>query len=440
MRQTLAASAIALMAGNAALADPWSVLIIGNDNDAIALSGQLSASGVADVRHLLDGSSRDIVDAVAGLAGSERALVYYNGALVQRGGQPAIGDDPRLTMAALADTLATGGARQAAILIENCGAEGQGAAIAPPVGALRTDVLLAASAGPGEACSGPVLSQALTAASLDTPISQVVSASWVGATPRGTFSLSPGTGAQPAKAVFLESRPEGTSVGFDPVGNEVQTALFVAPPLSQIAAIPVRAGFPQPSIIVGIIQVEPEATAVAAIVGATEAEPLGDIGEITYDNLEARVAFRESDPETFASLVEAGVLDPPASEMALAIQTELQRMNCYRSALDGDFGRGSRRGVTEYYAQRGLGTPPSTDPTAELFRILILAEGVECPSPVAQQAAPRTTSSGSARTTSSSSTRTQPAPTPAPAPAPAPQSSGSGRTIQSGGGGIGVFR
>lgn len=442
MRRALAASAIALMAGTTAQADPWSVLVIGDDGDAIAVSSRLSAAGVADVRHLLDGGPRDIVDAVAGLAGAERALVYYNGALTERAGQPAIADDPRLTMAALADALTAGGARQAAILIENCGGAGQGVSVAPPVGSLRGDILLAASAGPGASCAGPVLSEALLGAGLDTPLTTALGTTWIGVRPSGTFSLDPGTGAAPASVAFLEARPEGTAVAPPPASDAIQTALFIAPPASQIAAIPVRAGYPDPSIIVGILQIEPEPTEAAVVVGETEAEGLEGLGEITYDNLEARVALRESDPDLFGTLVESGAFDPPQAELALAIQTELKRMDCYTSLLDGDFGPGSRRAVTSYYDERDLGVPPSTDPTAELFRLIIAAEDVTCPPPPAPVAAApsRSTSSSTSSSSTRTTTTTRAAPAPSrPAPTPAPSNSGT-RTIQSGGGGIGVFR
>ncbi len=251
MRRTLAVSSIALMAATGAKADPWSVLVIGTGGEAVSVSSALSSAGVADVRHLMDGTARDIVDAVGGMAGNDRVLVYYEGALASRGGQPAIGDDPRLTMAALADRLAAEGASEVAILIENC-STAAGAEIAPPVGSLRADVLLAASAGPGQGCEGPTLTAALIGASLGTPLEQIVSGAWVGVSPRGSFSLDPGAGAPSSAIAMLEPRPEGTTLAA-PLGDEaIQSAVFTPLPDSQIAAIPVAAGMPQPSIIVGI--------------------------------------------------------------------------------------------------------------------------------------------------------------------------------------------
>ena len=64
MRHVLAASTLALSLGTAAGADPWSVLVIGGDSDAIALSSRLAATGVADVRLLTEGDGRDIAEAV----------------------------------------------------------------------------------------------------------------------------------------------------------------------------------------------------------------------------------------------------------------------------------------------------------------------------------------------------------------------------------------
>lgn len=428
MRRTLATSAAALMLAAPAVADDWSVLVIGSDGDAVAVSNGLAGAGVRDVRHLLDGGPRDIVDAVQGIAGADRVLVYFNGPLAQRAGQPAIGDDPRLTVAALADSLFAGGARQAALLVENCGPGGSGAPIAPPVGSLRGDFLLAASAGPGAACAGPVLTQALLGAGTDTPLETVAQAGWVGVRPAASFSIAPAPGSEAATVAFLEPRIEGQSVG------AVPTTLFIAPPAAQIAAIPVPAGFPQPSIIVGIIQVEPEQETLTTVGAVTDTVPESPSLEITYDNLETRTALRESDPEAFAALVAGGAFDPPSADLARAIQSELARMDCYTSSIDGLFGRGSQAAVARYYDERGVAAPASLDASAELFRDIILNEDVECPPVVVAQ--PQRTAPSSSGSSAQAAAPRPTQPRPAPAPQPQPQTS----TPRITGGGIGVFR
>lgn len=441
-RQYLVSSvaAASLAVATPALADEWAVLAIGPE--AVSVATTLASSGVQDVRVLRDGRARDIADAVLGMAGPERVMVFYSGPLTERAGQPAIGDDPRLTMAALADTLAAGGASQVAILVENCSGFGQGVEIAAPIGSLRADLLLAASAGPGDSCIGPVLTDAIGAASLSTPLENIAARGWVGAAPNGSFSLDPGSTIRFSEVRFLEP-VAGKAVAELPVGNEVQTALFVAPPASAIAAIPVAAGMPVPSITVGIIQVEPVDDVELASVVETpdETDPVADDAlaaaaaiDFAFDDVEARVAFREENPDLFEIVLETGALDPPPdADLAAAIQVELKRMNCYRSIIDGDFGRGSQRAVVEYYDERGLGDPPNTDPSTDLWRILIGNEDVACPTPVAQPAAPRTTSN-----TRTTTTRTAPRAAPAPAPAPAPAAPR--RTISGGGVSIGVTR
>jgi hypothetical protein len=168
-------------------------------------------------------------------------------------------------------------------------------------------------------------------------------------------------------------------------------------------------GLPAPSILVGFVTeesdlaLEPEIIA-PAIVDA----PIAGLG-LSYDDLDARNEMRTADPDIFASLVESGAFDPPDTELARAIQTELARMNCYRSTIDGLWGPGSRRSVAGYYEQVG-GTTPSQDPDVRIFRAIITSEDVRCPDP-----APRAVAQPTRRATTQAAPRaaTQAAPAPA---------------------------
>jgi hypothetical protein len=148
---------------------------------------------------------------------------------------------------------------------------------------------------------------------------------------------------------------------------------------------------------------------------------------IEYTDVAGRRALRDSDPEFFGSLLQAGAFDPPPDEIVLALQTELSRMSCYSSTIDGQWGPGSRAAVGRYYEQIG-GAAPSQDPDVAIFRQIVLRDDVTCPAAV-RAAAPRPAAAPT------QPRATQPAAPAAPAPQPAQPS----RTINQSSG-SGIFR
>ena len=260
-------------------------------------------------------------------------------------------------------------------------------------------------------------------------------------------SASPTVGTVENDTVVLVDpvRPVGTASTVAPVtvsagsvGVVSDGVQVLAAPAPQVAArpraVPGAGGLPAPSIIVGYPEEEVEASFEVA-----REEDTGPVSgsELSYENLEGRLAMRDENPTLYSSLVESGAFDPPANQIALALQTELKRMNCYTSVLDNDWGPGSRASVARYFEQRGEPVP-TQDATYELWHTVIDSEDVRCPDVVVQQPAPQRQTSSS----SSSSAPRQQAAAPAPtqqrraAPAPAP---GPGRTL-SNTGGTGVFR
>jgi hypothetical protein len=221
----------------------------------------------------------------------------------------------------------------------------------------------------------------------------------------------------------------GTSI--QPVTNGVTLVAggAAAPAPAVFRATPGENGLPAPSILVGFVTDDAE-----TVVPEVDNGPVSGSG-LSYDDLEARNAMREQDVELFASLVESGAFDPPETEMARAIQTELSRMNCYRSTIDGIWGPGSRRSVAGYYDAAG-GSTPSQDPVAEIFRQIIVSDDIRCPDPVAAPqaaaAAPRRATTTQAAPRRAAATQAAPAPAPAPAAPAAParrtisQSNGTG--------------
>ncbi len=185
--------------------------------------------------------------------------------------------------------------------------------------------------------------------------------------------------------------------------------------------IPTPSGFPEPSILVGM--------PAPADGGVAEAPAALPGAEIAYDDVAGRNALRDSNPELFASLVSSGAFDPPEDQLVRALQTELQRMGCYRGGIDGDWGRGSRRAVTLYVQTAGVEVP-TQDAVPDLFRAIVSRPDVACPAPVV--AAPRPAAQPAAAP--------RPAAQPARPPAPQPAQPASRPQIDPTASGIGVFR
>ncbi|WP_299684096.1 hypothetical protein [uncultured Tateyamaria sp.] len=232
--------------------------------------------------------------------------------------------------------------------------------------------------------------------------------------------------------------------GADATGGQVLIAAYQPPaetapsfagPGVGRGAVAVAAGLPTPSIILGRIEPGREADfGITSLLPETVAQM-----SFAFDDMETRIAMRSDDPTMFRMLVEQGHIDPPADRLNVALQSELQRMNCYRSGIDGLWGRGSARSVGEYFGEREDGVDwPDQNPSMELFRTIIMYPDVRCEAPVAAAApAPRATTTRST-TTRTTTTRRVATPKPA-APAPKPKAPANKPKI-TGGGGIGVFR
>jgi caspase domain-containing protein len=91
-----------------------------------------------------------------------------------------------------------------------------------------------------------------------------------------------------------------------------------------------------------------------------------------------------------------------ATELARSIQTELRRLGCYRTTVDGSWGKGSVRAVTNYY--KNTRQAASTEPTVELLSDLFLHSGRVCKDPVLVQKAKPARVSSDATTARSKAT------------------------------------
>lgn len=207
---------------------------------------------------------------------------------------------------------------------------------------------------------------------------------------------------------------------------------------TQLSAVAFDATKPRPSIILGRVEAgQEDAFGIERLLPATVAEIRFD-----YDDLAARAALRARDPELFRQLVEQGHVDPPETVLKAALQTELSRMNCYRSRVDNAWGPGSRRSVSAYFNEIDGVDWPDQEPSTGLFRTILLRGDVACPAPVIQ--APRQTTTSARRTTPRRTTKPAAKPrrttTAVKRPAPVSKPKPTSKPKISGGGGIGVFR
>ena len=231
---------------------------------------------------------------------------------------------------------------------------------------------------------------------------------------------------------------DAAPIGIDVIDGETPVPIVVAaytPPANAVPifensgsgrdAVITPAGLPAPSIILGRVQPGQEpAFGVATLLPETVRQTA-----FSYEDLDARIQLRSSNPDLLRLLIQQGHIDPPDNLLNAALQTELQRMNCYRSGIDGAWGPGSRRSVGAYFDERDDDTKwPDQDPSVELYRTIILYDDVRCPTP---KAAPARTA------TSRPAAKAKPAPAPAPKPA---AKAPSNKPKISSGTGIGVFR
>lgn len=123
--------------------------------------------------------------------------------------------------------------------------------------------------------------------------------------------------------------------------------------------------------------------------------------------------LKPSAPAEVEALLQPDVALPPDKALIEAAQTELKRLGCYRGPIDGDWGRGSRAALAQFYKevkQPDLGA----EPTEEILSLLKRPDNASCPPPPRVVAKPSST----ARAATQPATTKPAAPPPAQAPAP----------------------
>jgi hypothetical protein len=143
------------------------------------------------------------------------------------------------------------------------------------------------------------------------------------------------------------------------------------------ASLTVSPELPKPSVIIGLIEAGKESLFDLNRLLPATVEKI----KFALDDLAAREFLRKSDPDLFRRLIQEGHLDPIESQLSWVLQTELKRMQCYTSRVDGSWGPGSRRAVGAYFAQLSDITWPDQSPTIALFRSVLIIGDVDCPLP-----------------------------------------------------------
>ena len=190
-------------------------------------------------------------------------------------------------------------------------------------------------------------------------------------------------------------RPADTAMRSDdsPVIGATQPvarATLVAPSVPD-AETTRRSDLPRPSVIIGDM---------AVLAGFDPRGPLGMA-------FATREAIRQRDTALFERLIGRGAFDPEQDRLAEAIQTELQRSDCYRGGIDGVWGAGSAGALDRFSDQAKTGI--SGAPAVPVYRSIIRLPDTTCPAiaaaPVARQPAARNASAG-VGTARSTATRT----------------------------------
>jgi hypothetical protein len=124
----------------------------------------------------------------------------------------------------------------------------------------------------------------------------------------------------------------------------------------------------------------------------TSADKAGDAAAPASDTADTQKAAAESktaaEPKTApeAPASDADALDPAA--LALAVQTELKRVGCYSSSLDGLWGRRSQQALAAF-GHFGKAEIGDLSPTVEVLAIIKGKDGVVCEVVAVEEPAPR---------------------------------------------------
>ncbi len=463
-----AALALTLLGLSAAplTAQEWKAIVVGQPGpgtevsfaDALHAGAALEKGGLTLVDTIRDKPRARLTDTLSAMKDAPRLVFFYSGQMPS--GSVAM-QDGTMPLDTVLRGAAAAGTQEMILMLENCSDESPiPARIAVPEAPKGMALMVVASAGPGARCeAGERLSDALRGMSAEEPLTGDLLARLedmftVGSVPSpvilsgaraeegeelvellpedvillpaldGDFSLGGDgdglgetIGADEVIEIVLPAQMPDISDLPEVVEDNTPVITFAALPTTQIAALPIVAGLPDPSILVGLIEGVTDAS--------LEVDPQPDapstaLASFFDDNAEIATSLatlrdmRQNDPEMYTSLLSSGAFDPEDERvLAKVIQSELGRMNCYRGRVDGQYGPGSRRGSTSYFEElkkKGLAALDDPAATVDLFRLILGNEDVRCPDPVVAQPRPTNTARPQNTTsqTQSRPTRQQP--------------------------------
>ena len=112
----------------------------------------------------------------------------------------------------------------------------------------------------------------------------------------------------------------------------------------------------------------PATTTEVAVVDPKQLEPLGGPVDPPVNDTGTKTSDLPVTPP---------VEEPDPVEVAMLVQTELKRIGCYTSTIDGDWGNGSRNALKRYFDAKKL-EPTGTEPTLALKTSLAAETGKVC--------------------------------------------------------------
>ncbi len=175
-------------------------------------------------------------------------------------------------------------------------------------------------------------------------------------------------GADVATATALPSTAQPTAPGSaeSPADRVIASAVIpAAPAIVGTTVATATAATPEP------VASEPGAIVLASVDPARVASAPDASARITGQEVlpDAPSATEAAAPES----VEIEIPD----NVPMAVQTELARLGCYRSAIDGIWGKGSALSLVRYYSAKKT-APDTLQPTPELYVALKGEENVVC--------------------------------------------------------------
>ncbi len=213
------------------------------------------------------------------------------------------------------------------------------------------------------------------------------------------------------EAVEVATAPEAPiEPVVEPEPEIIELATAPDAPVEPISVIP---DTPEPVTSESVASI-PDTTIIAALPRPDPATPLGGnaagdpepirLAALTWetrgilelnavDANRARLTGNEVTPDNDANRELLAAIDPrlladpnlivPEGDIARTVQSELARLGCYRMAVDGSWGKGSRTALTSYFLSRRQ-VPTSLEPTAELVAQLQRESQVICAVQVAR--------------------------------------------------------